>query len=586
MLVTWDNVDDVVAKISRENTPGLDTETYHNGHMFALQIACEEDVYYFNFLDYGDGTPYLEKHEVCKRLAPVFEDTSKVWFIQNAKFDLHRLLWCGAYIRGRVHDLMIAERLIYNQYMLYSLAAQSKRRGLAKDDTVEKYVKEHKLSEYVSIPGKKTREKISHYELVPFSIMYQYGAHDAVLHRTIGLDQIQNIPHWGLYLEECANTKTCLKMENRGVCVDTDYAQKGREHEETKVEQAEKKLTEIGGRPFKNGPKWLQTVFDEQSIPYRINPKTGNPVFDKSALETIDHPIAEWIRERRRAEQYISTYYSTFIYKNKGGVIHPDMKQGGTDTGRFSYANPNLQNVPKEEDSKAGDIEVRKCIVPREGYTLVPIDFKQQEFRLMLDYAKERKLIQKVMAGADLHQATADMVGIQRTFAKRLNFALLYGMGVDKMAVELGVSRREAEMMKLEYFGRLPNVEDLIYRVIGTAKRRGNVKSCAGRILQFPSKEFAYKAPNHLIQGGCGDIAKIAMNRCDEYIEENNLPINMLIQVHDEIIFEVRNDAFEHMYRLKDIMENVYTPRNGMDMECSIEYSHTSWGKQDLKEVV
>lgn len=563
--------------------------------MFALQIASKEAAYYFNFHDYGQGY-VLDRYETLDRLKSLFNRERNTWFIHNAKFDLHRLANDGASLGGRVHCTQAVERILYNQYTRYSLDACLRRRGRAKDDKVAEYVKKNKLHTTYEVEGKKRKIKELHYDQVPFDIMFEYGCHDVEDVLFLGLEQLKDMKDcetkYELYINECELTRTCLVMERQGVKVDKDYINSAKEYESGCLEDAKSEASELAGEEYRNGPKWLRAAFDRCGQRYDINTKTGNPIFDKAALEKMESPIAGIVKEIRTREKYIGTYYSNFLYLGgDDGIIHANIRQSGTDTGRFSYSDPNLQNVPKEEDFEKGQIQVRKCFVPREDYCFVMIDFDQQEFRLMLDYAGERELIHQINEeGLCVHQATANMVGIERKPAKTLNFGLLYGMGVEKLGKALGISTPEAEELRGLYFSRLPNVQRTIKDIKRTAKNRGYINTWAGRRLWFDKKvydpdtgklmDLSFKAPNHLIQGGCGDIARFAMNELHKFLEPTRS--RMLIQVHDEIVFEIHKDELWLVDGLKRIMEETYTPQNGMKLTCGVEHSWVSWGKQDV----
>lgn len=590
VLVTQDNIHSVVDSLKKVSTLGIDTETYGLGiadRMFALQISTQDTAYYFNFHKYDNPVSTLCPKSTVRQLADVFNDTSKVWYAHNAKFEMHKLADYGVELAGKIRDTVVWARLIWNVHFQYSLDACLKRIGLAKDDEVEKYISKNKCYTMVSIEGKTTKVKLKHYEQVPFPIMFKYGCMDAW-----GVLQLGNKTHkdvdrlydYALINREEQLTKATFKMERRGARVDREYTKHGREIETRITNRVTDELTRLSGRPFKNGPKWLRETFDQFGIEYAINEKTNNPKFDKKELAKINHPIAGLVREYRRSTMYSNTYYSTILEKtsDESPYIYANIKTGGTDTLRFSYSSPNLQNVPKE-DSDDYDVYVRKNYVPRDGFNIVAIDFRQQEFRLMLDYANEKRLIDAVNNGEDLHQATADLVGCSRKHAKTVNFGLLYGMGVETLAVTLGISVKEAKTLKELYFARFPKIEFFIDRVIRTAKTRKYIKTWTGRLLRFPNKDYAYKAPNHLIQGGCADMVREAIVQCDPILEAKRSGI--LIQVHDELVFEIAYEEMNLVPLLKDTMKNIYTPFNGMLMDCSVEISDKSWGYCDMQEV-
>lgn len=573
-----------MAAICAEPELGFDTETYgvgFNDRLFAIQVATAREVFYFNFHYYDESVECLPRTYIS-RLADALEDKSKIWYIHNAKFDLRRMALEGLYFEGSVHCTQMAERFVYNQHVSYSLKACLKRIGLEKDDAVEEYITKNKLWDWEERAGKKTRSKKKYYEKVPFDIMFRYGCIDAEAVRALGQHQREILRDETYYENDLELEKVCYLMEERGILTRTEYATNGYEYEIAKKEEAVQKLTELAGEPYKSGPKWLRNTFDKFGVSYEVNTKTNNPIFDKKALSKIQHPIVDQILAYRRHEKYAGTYYATYKEQSQ---VHAFIKTWGTDTGRFSYAEPNLQNVPKEEElDETIPYQVRGCFRPREDHCFVMVDFDQQEFRLLLDYAGEHDLIRRINDhGEDVHQATADMVGVTRKMAKTLNFGLLYGMGAEKLASALGCSVLEAKKIKRQYFARLPKVQRFIRRVIETAESRGHIKTWVGRKLYFPNSDLAYKAPNHLIQGGCGDIARQAMVQLQKAIFEN-VNSKMILQVHDELLFEVRKDELDIIDAIVNIMENTYIPFNGMRLTCGVEHSWESWGKRYVKE--
>ena len=186
------------------------------------------------------------------------------------------------------------------------------------------------------------------------------------------------------------------------------------------------------------------------------------------------------------------------------------------------------------------------------------------------------------MAGLDLHQATAQLIGITRNQAKTINFGLLYGMGVRKLAKSLGITYKEALELKQLYFDKLPKVEQFILGVSQSARARRFVINWFGFRNYCLSRDYAYKMPNALIQGGCGQIIRVATVRLDEYITKNRLRSHMAAQVHDEILFQVHKSELHHIAEFKRIMEGVYQPRRGMALTCSVDHSEKSWAKWDM----
>jgi DNA polymerase-1 len=486
------------------------------------------------------------------------------------------------YVKGRVHCTMALARLVRNDELKYSLDACARRIGYEKDDTVEEYISENKLYEKVSIPGKKQKETIKYYNQVPLNIMVKYGEKDAMLTYKLGIYQEQKFKEMNLmevYENELKLTKTCFDMELRGVQLDMDYVRDANLHEFWLLDEAKQNFKTLSGITYKAGPKCLAAAFEALNLEYPLTEK-GNPCFNKEALSKMDNPLADIIRRIRTHEKNIGTYYSSFsYYADDSGCLHANIRQGGTETGRFSYSDPNLQNIPKED---GGRYPVRRSFKPREGFRFVMIDYDQQEYRMMLDYAGETTLIDKVLAGVDVHQATADIVRISRTEAKTLNFALLYGAGKYKISEMLGIPEAEATHLIDRYFLELPYVRHFLRSVKTVGGDRGWIQNWLGRRCYILKPEYNYILPNHLIQGGCADVIKVAMNKCADYLKGKLS--SMLIQVHDELLFEVHESELDIIPDLRSIMESVYKPRNGLNLTCSVDYSTRSWHDKEPYE--
>lgn len=594
VLVTPENLKKALSDIGKHDYLSLDTETFGlewGDKAFSYQVAVDETtVYYFNLLEYPkDDDAHVMDVSFLPRLIEAFGDATV--FMHNAKYDMARLYFEGYEVKRetRIHCTQAIERLINNQLHGYGLDACLKRRGRSKNDGVMDWLKKNKAYTYREIPGKKKRMRDYRFDKVPFSIMFPYGCDDARDTLFLGMDQlekIKNLNYWNLYSRECSLTKIFFDMEKVGVKIDPEKTREGLNNELRKIKETRAEIEEITGRIYEGGPTWLQKVFDENGVKYRRKPDTGNPIFDSDALGAIDHPVAEKVLELRTHEKYAGTYYSSFLYfADENNRIHANIWQGGTETGRLSYSDPNLQNIPKE-DEDGYEQYVRGCFVPEKDYCLVMIDYDQQEFRLMLDYANEQSVINAINGGEDVHTSTANMVGVIRKAAKTLNFMLLYGGGAAKLAAALGVSIGEAKEKKYKYFSRLPNVKKLIDGIIHKAKMRGWVKTWKGRILRTPQVkgyDFSYKMPNHLIQGGCADVTKDAMIEVVERVLDG-LKSRIIMQVHDELIFEVHKDELHIVPELKKLMEDVYPSKNGLKLTCGVEYSWKSWAHPDRKE--
>ena len=588
MLVTRKNFLTILDKLTAPGVYAIDTETTglsvdHGDRLFSIAVYDGTDAYYFNFQTYVDGDPEVVlDREWLQHFQKPFDTEATTWLMHNAKFDMGMFWAEGLEIKGTTWDTEISARLENNTYMSYSLKNCGKRIGVDKDDAVMEYIELYKLYKLQPISGKNEIKKMLRFDLVPLEIVAPYAEQDVRLtyalyekHMAQFISEASTNPKVNslvVMLQECELTKVCFAMERLGVRVDKEYCKVALEAESSKIKAACAEYLQITSRVLVDSAKELTEAFK----PYGIEPQRtakSNASFTDGYLQTIDHPLATCLRLYREASKRYE-YFNTFLwYSDASASLHPNMRQSGTATGRFSYNNPNLQNLPKKEEQ---EFPIRRAIVPREGFFFTFIDFDQMEYRLMLDYAGARGLINKVKGGLDVHQATADEAGLTRDEAKTTNFAILYGSGVAKLAVNLKRTLAEAKQIKYAVLSAAPEVGDLIAKVIRTAKEREDHSICnwMGRRYRYPDLNFAYKAPNHLIQGGCADIMKKAMVDVAKFLV--NFRSRMILQVHDELVIETAYGEEHLILELKTIVENAYTSKL-LPLTCGVEYGFKSW---------
>lgn len=604
MLVRKQDLEQVVSKFSEPGRYGLDTETtglrpWNGDRLFSLILSDESEAYYFNFQTYADLDPQwiLDKEETLAALAPVWKNKAASWYAHNAKFDMAMLDQEGVTLWGEVVDTEVLGRLLFNRRMKYSLDVLAEEYlGEKKSQEVEDYIKTNRLYSWLQAPGKKKKAKHPHYDRVPYPIISRYGLKDGVLVRALGerlgeglVEQGESIPggRLGTLVQtEVRLTKTCFSTEKIGIKIDRDYCLKARQVELDTCDRVAAEFESKTGIPFKDSNKVLATAFDALGEAY---PKTkhGNPSFTDDVLAGFSSPLAQLVQEYRGAAKKAGTYYSNFLYfADSNDRIHPNVRQAGTDTGRFSYSDPNLQNIPKEEK---GDLKVRRAFIPTsDSWYLFMIDYDQQEYRLLLDLAGETYVIKRINEeGLDVHEATAEMMGVTRSQAKTLNFKILYGGGVRSLAKDLGLTISEAEELRELYFSRLPNVRKFSRGVTRRAEERGFVFNWAGRVCHFPlvpdptrpgkHTRFSYRAPNHIIQGGCADVTKKAMVQCHDFLED--FRSRLILNVHDELLFEVHKNELEIVPHLRNIMENAY-PYRSLQLTCGVDHSTVAWSEK------
>lgn len=631
MIVSRTDFLDVVKKLSTPGMYSLDCETtglrvWQSDRLFSIIIADESKAYYFNFQDYpGLDSRWILPREWCKEFNRATGQVSSTWFMHNAKFDMAAIWHEGIEVQGTVHCTEAIARVERNDRRSYKLDRLAREVGDYKDDAVKAYCQKNKLYR-IETDEDGVEEKIPMYYKVPFEIIVPYGEQDAIVTRKLGLHQIAvtkdfagrqpaNRPNIiDVAKQERELTKVCFKMEKVGIRVDKDFSREALEFERKRMRQQEIDFQAATGLPFKDHYSTLQKAFDAVGEKYPLTDR-GNPSFRKEVLEDYETPIAKLVLDYRNAQKRANTYFSNFIYyADDQNRIHANIRQGGTVTGRMSYSDPNFQNLPKRKEKVTDKYNTRRAILPTEGNALVMFDYDQMEYKMMLEYAQEMDVIEQVLKGLDIHQATANMMGVERDPAKTLNFMLLYGGGVAKLCAALFKPTLQVPVLKelvtlhlwnrkpkqphlliglrpddvaynleelhkahalLEkYFEKLPKVKKFSDGVIQTARERGWIQTWSGRVQFLNDYNFAYAKPNHLIQGGCACVVKKAMIKIDRLLEGKRS--KMIIQVHDELDFDMHPNEFGLIPEIQHIMETAY-PHKFLPLTVGVDHSFKSW---------
>lgn len=600
MLVTQKNFEEFAHAIVSHKKIGYDTETkglwwwksFHNPvvpGVFAAQFAVADRAWYLDF-HHSDDKLGAAHWKVLQ--SQLFSNPEILWYIQNGKFDMHHSANHGVHFAGTIHCTKAIARLVNNLEPQLNL-----------DTLAEKYLGHKKVDIKSEIPRTKIKrwgkndkfEELAHFDRMPLDRLLGYGLQDTRLAYDLGELQVKLIAEkdeqirktfpnlkartlTSLMEQERELTKVLFEMERTGVQIDIAYATKAYENEVAKYkdlgEQFDAFCTKAIGKTLDIGsPRQLKELFDARGEAYSYTEK-GNACFDSDALERSESSIAKLVLRYRYHYKRAHTYFENFIWlADTDGVIHCDFQQSGTETGRMSCWTPNLQNVSKTADKDELEFPVRRCFIPRKGFYFAELDYQAAEYRLMLDYAGEETLIEKVKAGFDVHEATRQELGIEtRHEAKTFNFMILYGGGFQKIADALKCTVEQAKTRKQNYFSKLPKVKNFIFTVRDAAQYRGFVVNWSGRVLQY-AKDSAFKSPNGLIQGGVGDMGKEAIIRAASLCESRNS--RLLLQVHDSLLFEIAKDE-DHMPRIFAAkMEAVY-PYKKLPMAVSCAYSRKS----------
>lgn len=433
---------------------------------------------------------------------------------------------------------------------------------------------------------------------VPLEKAANYSCEDADityrLYKTLSLKlheaDLENV----FYKIEMPLVSVLARMELNGVYVDTEFLKKLSEEYGKKLEELAEEIYRIAGEPFNiNSPKQVSRIlFEKLGIkPRGKTTKTGDYSTRIEVLEELagEHEIIPLILEYRKIQKLKSTYIDALpkMVNPKTGRIHASFNQTGTATGRLSSSDPNLQNLPtKSEEGK----EIRKAIVPQDpNWWIVSADYSQIELRILAHLSGDENLLRAFEEGIDVHTLTAsrifnvkpeEVTEEMRRAGKMVNFSIIYGVTPYGLSVRLGVPVKEAEKMIVNYFVLYPKVRDYIQRVVSEAKEKGYVRTLFGRKRDIPQlmardrntqAEGERIAINTPIQGTAADIIKLAMIEIDRELKERKMRSKMIIQVHDELVFEVPNEEKDALVELvKDRMTNVVKLSVPLEVDVTI----------------
>src|SRR5699024_10868207 len=512
----------------------------------------------------------LPKDEVLSSLEPLFTDADSLKIAQNYKFDYMMLYRAGIEVQGAAFDTMLAGYLIDANQKL-SMAALAQKYLNYECISIKKLIGTGR--------GQKTMDE------VPPEEVTIYACEDAditlrlfeVLSDVLEADELDDIAE----SLEFPLIKVLAKMEMKGIGVDRAMLEKLSETLNHELLTIQDKIYEKAGTEFNiNSPKQLAGVlFEEMDLPPGKKTKTGQYSTAESVLAKLgeDYEMPELILDYRGVKKLKSTYVDALpeLINEETGRIHTDFNQSIAATGRLTSSNPNLQNIPVRTERGR---KIRKAFVAKEGCQLLSADYSQVELRVIASMADDENMIQAFKDGEDIHSRTAkeifnldsidEVSSDHRRKAKEVNFGIPYGVSAYGLASRLSISNEEGKEMIEQYFERFPAIQDYISNTKAFAKENGYVKTLMGRRRYIPRinsgnwnvRSFAERtAINMPIQGTAADIIKQAMIDIHQFLEEHRLETRMLLQVHDELIFEVpEEEQGELPEKLKKMMEEAY----------------------------
>ena len=589
-ILTKEELDRLIEEILKEEEISLDLETTSRDPMRAkiVGIALSSHPYVGYYIPVAHnylGVPVqLTTEEVLTALRPLVEEERPNLIGQNLKYDLIILRRYGLFPRGVSFDAMIASHLARPEERRHNL------------ETIARTYLNYEMLSYSDLVGKG-----GEIAAVPVEKATFYAAEDAeIVCRAKPLleEALKEAGAMQLFHEvEVPLLSVLARMEENGILVDRKVlASQGRDLRE-RLSVIEEDLYEIAGERFNpNSPKQVaQILFDHLGLPVIERTKTGPSTSARVLSElAVKHPLPGKLIEYRELEKLLNTYIERLpeAINPETGRIHTSFHQTSTATGRLSSSDPNLQNIPIR--TEIGE-RIRRAFVAPEGSLLIGADYSQIEIRLLAHLSGDEALIEAFKEGKDLHRMTASRIfaipekkvsGKLRSAAKRINFGIIYGISPFGLARELGVPRTEAKAYIDRFFAAYPQTKEYMDRMIEQATELGYAETVLGRRRPLPQlrsknvqgKNFAKRnAINTPIQGSAADLIKLAMLKIDRIIEEKTLKAKMLLQIHDELIFEVKEEEREKaMERIKEEMEGVMELR--LPLEVSVECGK-DWSK-------
>ncbi len=514
-----------------------------------------------------DAPQQLSRDTVLARLKPLLEDSEKKKIGQNLKYDAHVLANYGIHLQGIAHDTML------QSYVLNSTVTRHDM------DSLAKYYLGRETIHYEDVAGKGAKQ-IS-FQDVAIKQAAPYAAEDADV--TLQLHQelwaaLKPLDAMRLLYEtvERPLIKVLMRIERNGVLLDYSMLNQQSMALANQISGLELQAHEEAGKVFNlSSPKQIQEIlYDQLQLPVLKKTPKGQPSTAESVLQELamDFALPKIILDYRQLSKLKSTYTDKLpqLVQVKTGRVHTSYHQAVTATGRLSSTEPNLQNIPVRSDQGR---KIRQSFIAPDGFCLVAADYSQIELRIMAHLSADEGLLAAFSVGEDIHKATAaEVFGVHpsqvssdlRRSAKAINFGLIYGMSAFGLAQQLGVSRGEAQSYIELYFSRYPGVKNYMDMIRELAAQQGYVETLFGRRLYLPEinsrngtrRQYAERtAINAPMQGSAADIIKKAMINVDQWIMEEQPAVKMIMQVHDELVFEVPEiSREENMKSIKLLM--------------------------------
>jgi len=558
-----------IKKIEGADLTAVDTETTSldalAAELVGISLCITPGEACYIPVAHRNGEAQLSRELVLARMKPWLESATQLKVGQNLKYDSHIFANYGITLQGITFDTML-ESYVLESHMPHNM-----------DNLAERHLG-MKTIKYEAVCGKGVHQ--IGFDQVDLKIATDYAAEDADitlrLHQVLW-PQIQGSPGL-LYIYENVEMPAMRVlgiMERNGIRIDSALLSQQGQEVGKRLLALEGEIHQLAGQPFNiQSPKQIaEILFGQLELPVIKKTPSGAPSTDEEVLQKLaeDYPLPARILDYRSLAKLMSTYIEKLprMADPKTGRVHTSFSQATAVTGRLASSDPNLQNIPvRTEEGR----RIREAFIPAEGCKLVSADYSQIELRIMAHIAEDENLLAAFAAGKDVHQATAaEIFGVplesvnseQRRYAKVINFGLIYGMSAFGLAGNLGIERSAAQNYIAKYFDRYPGVAQYMERTRLEARENGYVETVFGRRLWLPEikgsgprRQGAERAAiNAPMQGTAADLIKLAMIAVENWLEQEQLKTRMLLQVHDELVFDVPLDELELLQaKLPDLM--------------------------------
>lgn len=545
-----------LSKIKSCELLAIDTETtsldYMTAQLVGISLCINEDACYIPLKhDYIDAPKQLDKDFVLSALKPLLENPEIKKVGQNLKYDTHILLNENISLKGIAFDTML------ESYVLNSVASKHNM-----DDLAQHYLNVETIH-FEDVAGKGAKQLT--FNQIDLAQASPYAAEDADitmrLHQVLQ-NELEKIPSLQKVYQEIEQplSEVITRIEQNGVCIDNAMLDKQGREVDNKLQELENQAYATAGETFNlSSPKQIQTIlFEKLEIPVIRKTPKGQPSTAEDVLEelALNYDLPRLILEHRSLNKLKSTYIDKLPKEINlhTGRVHTSYHQAVASTGRLSSSKPNLQNIPIRS---AEGRKIRQAFIAEQNNKIMALDYSQIELRIMAHLSQDNSLIEAFRQGKDVHKATAAEVfavaedqveNNQRRAAKAINFGLIYGMSAFGLAKQIGTTRKEAQDYVNLYFERYPGVKNYMEQTKQIAHEQGFVETLFGRRLYLPElkaknamrRQYAERtAINAPMQGSAADIIKKAMLTVDQWLLDNPDKAKMIMQVHDELVFEV-----------------------------------------------